>query len=123
MTVEAAPTTDDPRWQAAQRDFDAGHYFEAHEIWEDLWNDAAGEEKILYQSLAQIAAGYAKLEVGEVNGARKLFERGLARLGSTSLSAQLHPTFAPSVEEALRVLKALPWGATAGLTAVPRPRV
>src|SRR6185369_11498755 len=86
----AATTEPDPRWAAAVRSFDAGQYFEAHELWEELWNDAEGEERQLYQALVQIAAGYAKLDIGEVNGARKLFERGLARLGASSLTTRLH---------------------------------
>ena len=105
------------------RAFDAGQYFEAHELWEELWNDAEGEERQLYQALVQIAAGYAKLDIGEGNGARKLFERGLARLGACSLTTRLHPVFVPAVTEALRHLRTLPFGAAAGLESVPRPRI
>ena len=80
-TPPVAATTNDggPGWAAAVAEFNAGNYFEAHEIWEGLWNEAVGEEKLFYQGLVQVAAGYAKLAVGEVSGARKLFERGLAR--------------------------------------------
>lgn len=41
--------------------FNAGHYFEAHEIWETVWNESVGEEKRFVQGLFQLAAGYLKL--------------------------------------------------------------
>jgi len=123
MPGAAATTEPDRRWAAAVHAFDAGQYFEAHELWEELWNDAEGEERQLYQALVQIAAGYAKLDIGEVNGARKLFERGLARLGASSLTTRLHPSFVPAVTEALRYLRTLPFGAAASLESVPRPLI
>jgi uncharacterized protein len=57
-------------------EFNHGHFFEAHELWEEAWNDAVGEEKQFYQGLVQIAAGYHKLSLAQYNGARKLLERG-----------------------------------------------
>jgi len=57
-------------------EFNQGNFFEAHELWEEAWNDVVGEEKRFYQGLVQIAAGYHKLSLAQYNGARKLFERG-----------------------------------------------
>lgn len=57
-------------------EFNQGNFFEAHELWEEAWNDAVGEEKRFYQGLVQIAAGYHKLSLAQYNGARKLLERG-----------------------------------------------
>lgn len=57
-------------------DFNHGRFFEAHEVWEELWNDTVGDEKRFYQGLIHIAVGYYKLSVAEYNGARKLLERG-----------------------------------------------
>jgi len=57
-------------------EFNRGHFFEAHELWEEAWNEAVGEEKRFYQGLVQIAAGYHKLSLAQRNGARKLLERG-----------------------------------------------
>jgi uncharacterized protein len=121
--VVAATSDPDARWPAAVAAFDAGEYYEAHELWESLWNDAEGGERLFYQALVQIAAGYVKLEVGEVNGARKLFERGLARLAQSGMPRGVGESLLPAVEEALRRLRALPWGAAASLEIVPRPRI
>lgn len=74
------PFPHDPRFRAGARDFNARHFFEAHEVWEDLWSDLVAEPKLLCQGLIQIAAGYHKLEIGNAAGARKLLERGLAML-------------------------------------------
>jgi predicted metal-dependent hydrolase len=57
-------------------EFNRGHFFEAHEVWEELWGEAVGEEKRFYQGLVQVAAGYHKLSLDQRNGARKLLERG-----------------------------------------------
>lgn len=79
-TEDEAPFPHDPRFRAGAREFNARHFFEAHEVWEDLWNDLVGEPKLLCQGLIQIAAGYHKLEIGNAAGARKLLERGLLML-------------------------------------------
>ncbi len=66
----------DPLLQQGIEEFNRGHFFEAHEFWEEAWNDVVGEEKRFYQGLVQIAAGYHKLSLAQYNGARKLLERG-----------------------------------------------
>jgi len=57
-------------------EFNRGNFFEAHELWEEAWNEVVGEEKRFYQGLVQIAAGYHKLSLAQYSGARKLLERG-----------------------------------------------
>jgi predicted metal-dependent hydrolase len=68
-------------FQAVQ-EFNRGHFFEAHELWEELWNETVDEEKRFYQALVQIAAGYHKLSLAQYNGARKLLERGWQTIGA-----------------------------------------
>ena len=70
----------DPRFVSGVDEFNARNFFEAHEIWEELWNDLVGNPKLFCQGLIQIAAGYHKLAIGTPAGARKLFERGLRTL-------------------------------------------
>ena len=62
--------------QQGIEEFNRGHFFEAHELWEEAWNEVVGEEKRFYQGLVQLAAGYHKLSLAQENGARKLLERG-----------------------------------------------
>ncbi len=56
--------------------FNAGRFFDAHEIWEVLWNETVGEEKRFVQGLVQLAAGYLKLSSAQYPGALKLLTRG-----------------------------------------------
>jgi len=87
----------EPRFLAGVREFNAANFFEAHEVWEDLWNDLIGPSKQACQGLIQIAAGYHKLSIGNPAGARKLLERG-TRLLQTMLPAGAWGTdFAASV--------------------------
>ena len=72
----------DPLLLQGVEEFNHGNFFEAHELWEEAWNDVVGEEKRFYQGLVQIAAGYHKLALAQYNGARKLLERGSQTLNS-----------------------------------------
>lgn len=80
MTAIIQTLMSDPRFVSGLEEFNAGNFFEAHEIWEELWNDLVGNPKVLCQGLIQIAAGYHKLAIGTPAGARKLFERGVRTL-------------------------------------------
>jgi hypothetical protein len=117
--------TEQPRFVAGIEEFNRGHYFEAHEEWEAVWLEQVGAEKVLCQGLVQVAAGYHKLSLGGVNGARKLLERGLALLrqsdgarAGVSLTA-----FCDRVASDLERLRGLPFGAAADLSLVDPPRL
>ena len=62
--------------------FNRGQFFEAHEVWEDGWHRAQGEERLLLHGLIQIAAGFHKLQCGQPGGAASLFAKGLAKLAA-----------------------------------------
>src|SRR3989304_1334200 len=51
------------------RSFNAGHYFEAHERWEDLWRQTHGPLRLFYQGLIQAAVGLHHLNRGNRHGA------------------------------------------------------
>ncbi len=57
--------------------FDAGEYFEAHEVWEDLWNLAEGARRAYLQGLIQVAAALVHAKRSNWNGVRKLFSTAL----------------------------------------------
>ena len=53
--------------------FNAGRYFESHEDWETLWNDAEGERREWLQGLIQIAAALHHVaNTGSASGFCKL---------------------------------------------------
>ena len=62
--------------------FNAGHFFEAHEAWEEVWLHEHGHRRLLLQGLILVAAGWLKRDAGNARGAWTLFSRALARLES-----------------------------------------
>ena len=61
--------------------FNAGHYFDAHEKWEDLWRVTRGPLRLFYQGLVQAAVGMHHLSRGDQNGGRAQLTKSLAKLG------------------------------------------
>jgi predicted metal-dependent hydrolase len=63
----------DPRYLAGFVLFNRGDYFEAHEVWEQLWMECGGPEKRFYQGLIQAAVCLCHFCNGNVRGAVKLY--------------------------------------------------
>jgi predicted metal-dependent hydrolase len=62
--------------------FNRGDYFQAHELWEDVWRGLEGGERIFVQGLIQIAAGLHHLQQGRRRPAAGLLRKGLAKLAA-----------------------------------------
>ena len=60
--------------------FDRGQFFEAHEVWEDAWRPARGDDRALLHGVIQVAAGFHKLQCGRPDGAASLLGKGIGRL-------------------------------------------
>jgi predicted metal-dependent hydrolase len=60
--------------------FNRGHFFEAHELWEDAWKQSKGSEKLLYQGLIHAAAAIIHGRRGNLVGAESQFGKCAARL-------------------------------------------
>jgi hypothetical protein len=56
--------------------FNRGYYFEAHEVWEDLWHHCGAADRRFYQSLIQAAVALYHWGNGNRAGASRLFESG-----------------------------------------------
>lgn len=69
----ARMATYDPRYLAGILFFNARDFFEAHEVWEDLWADSHGAERRFYQGLIQAAVGLFHFGGGNLGGAVKLY--------------------------------------------------
>ncbi|MFO0928324.1 MAG: DUF309 domain-containing protein [Gemmataceae bacterium] len=63
----------DPRYLAGVLLFNATDYFEAHELWEELWAESAGLDRRFYQGLLQAAVGLCHFCNGNLGGAVKLY--------------------------------------------------
>jgi uncharacterized protein len=68
----------DPRFLAGLDLFNRREYFEAHEVWEDLWRDSAGPEAEFYKGLIQASVSLYHLGRGNFAGAQRLFTSGRA---------------------------------------------
>jgi len=65
-----------------RRLFDAGRFFDAHEVWEAAWRVETGSARRVLQGLIQVAAGFHKgLVQGRPSGMVRLLGAGLARIG------------------------------------------
>ena len=71
------PATEyDPRYLAGIARFNRGDYFEAHEVWEELWHDTAGPDRRFFQGLIQAAVAVYHAGNRNSRGARRLFHSG-----------------------------------------------
>lgn len=60
--------------------FNAGRYFDAHEVWEEIWLRSSGDTKVFYQMLIQAAVGLHHYERGNARGARGMHANVVAKL-------------------------------------------
>jgi predicted metal-dependent hydrolase len=59
--------------------FNAGLFFECHDVLEDLWSGVRGDGRDFLQGLIQVSVAFHHLGRGNAEGARSLFERALKR--------------------------------------------
>jgi uncharacterized protein len=70
----------DARYLGGVRFFNEEDFFEAHEVWEDLWLNTAGPERRFYQGLIQAAVALYHFGNGNLRGAVKLYNSSLGYL-------------------------------------------
>ena len=61
--------------------FNRGEFYEAHEFWEEVWNEIDDPDRTWVQGLIQIATGLHKLSRDQRAVARTLLEKALRKLG------------------------------------------
>jgi len=87
--------------------FNRGEYFLAHELWEELWRDLAGVERMNVQGLIQIAAGLHHLQQHRPRPAGALLRKGLAKLSRGTPGAFGHLRIGALVRDVTRLLEDL----------------
>lgn len=70
----------DERFQEGCRLFNAQEYFEAHEIWEDLWVESSGPKRAFLQCLIQVSVALHHASNQNWAGTRKLCASALGYL-------------------------------------------
>ena len=71
---------DDPRFLKAIEEFNQQLFFESHETLEEIWLEDHGPDRLFYQGIIQIAAGYFKLQQNVPAGALKLWRTGVEKI-------------------------------------------
>jgi len=83
----------DERYLAGIVCFNERDFFEAHEVWEEIWMDCTGPERRFYQALIQAAVALYHFGNGNLKGASKLYKSSRAYhepYGSTYLGLDLN---------------------------------
>jgi predicted metal-dependent hydrolase len=60
--------------------YEAGHYWNAHEAWEQVWMDAPNEVRLFYQGLIQVTAAFVHVTKGEYPGSVRLLIAAIEKL-------------------------------------------
>ena len=77
---ESAEREEDQRiYHEGFRQFNAGDFFEAHEVWEDVWRSAVGKQRLFYQGLIQAAVTLVHLSRGNRRGCLTVYKTCLTK--------------------------------------------
>ena len=60
--------------------FNAGEFYACHEVLEEMWQQAAGDERVLLHALIQTAAALHHYQRGNLKGAASIYARARRKL-------------------------------------------
>jgi len=60
--------------------FNASRFFDCHEVWEEVWKQASGAEKLFHQGMIQAAVAILHAQRGNPRGARSTWDKARAKL-------------------------------------------
>jgi uncharacterized protein len=63
----------DPRYLEGIEHFNKCDFFEAHEVWEDVWKDTVGTSRTFFKGLIHVAVCLHHFGNGNIRGAKKLY--------------------------------------------------
>ena len=67
-------------FQRGIEEFNRQYFFEAHDLWEELWMETTGNNRLFYQGLIQTAVGFYHLSNENYKGACSQFGKAVAKL-------------------------------------------
>jgi len=70
----------EPRLHQGIAEFNRRRFFEAHEVWEELWHQYRHDDRTMLQGLIQVAVGCYHLQTNNLDCASSLIGKGLAKL-------------------------------------------
>ena len=87
--------------------FNDQKWYEAHDVFEEIWNNVDGDERQIIQGILQVSVSQFHLSKGNLNGATILLGEGLGRIKTRTkinLGIDLE-SFCKHLEELLRKLQ------------------
>ena len=66
------------------RAYEEKKFFEAHELWEELWSEYYLADRTLIQGLIQLTVSFVHLGNGNLNGAKSLLNKSAEKFSSFS---------------------------------------
>lgn len=78
--MTGSPEEYDPLYLKGIEYFNDCEFFEAHEVWEELWTEYRGPARRFYQGLIQAAVALHHFGNGNIRGARKVYDSSLTYL-------------------------------------------
>jgi predicted metal-dependent hydrolase len=70
----------DRLFQRGLEAFNSGHFYDAHELWEEVWLETLDPEKMFLQGLIQVAAAFHHYARANRQGTRNLLQAGLTKI-------------------------------------------
>lgn len=61
-------------------EFRSGRYFEAHDLWEEFWQELRGPDRVFVQALIHLAVGTYHYENKNMNGATSQLRKAATKL-------------------------------------------
>ncbi|MFL3026577.1 MAG: DUF309 domain-containing protein [Candidatus Neomarinimicrobiota bacterium] len=62
-------------FEKGKMEYQNGNFFDAHEIWEDLWSDYYFQDRKFIQGLIQLSVSFVHLKNGNMIGAKNLLKK------------------------------------------------
>jgi predicted metal-dependent hydrolase len=105
--------------------FNRGFYFECHDVWEEIWGDAKGKNKIFYQALIMSAVSLYHFGNENLEGALSCLqkaERAFSQLPEAFLGLNI-ACFVREMKQFFDGMVAGQTDLTEELLAKPRPKI
>ncbi|HTP79794.1 MAG TPA: DUF309 domain-containing protein [Bacteroidota bacterium] len=100
----------DGRFWTGISEFNAGRFFEEHEVLEDLWHEYRETDRTFLQGLIQLSAGFYHAQCRNLRGAESQLSKAIAKLevyGPLHASVQLSGLLRDAREYLLEVQNGL----------------
>ena len=91
-------------YNEGKKEFLDGKYYDAHEVWEDLWSDYYLKDRKFIQGLIQLSVSFVHLKNGNMVGAKNLLKK---EMFTRILSGETQRQQCLQLEESLKLLNVI----------------